>query len=1744
MCRHNDRVVYRARRLADSAPVTLETLEAEYPDRQQIARIRREGAIAQRLEDINGVRQIYGVVPHGSGNLALVGEILESTLRSRLEQAKSDPANGNGLLVAEVLDIAIDLTRTLGQIHARDLVHKALTPEHVFFVAATGSIALAGFGITSELDQERQAVQMSRRLEGPLPYMSPEQTGRMNRDLDYRSDYYSLGVLLFELLTGQRPFQADNQLEWVHSHISRLPPAPHDIAPQVPEAISAIVLKLLAKNPEARYQSSAGLIHDLELCADRLTTGQTIEPFALGQNDVVQKFLVPQGLYGRERELQELLALFEAAVLGGNEFCLVHGYSGVGKSALVNEIDRPLVRERGFLVQGKFDQYQQGEAYAPLAAAFRGLVQRLLAEPEASLKKWRERLLEALAPNAQLVVELVPELELIIGRQQAVAKLPPAEARNRLHLVLTAFLRVCAGEGHPVVLFLDDLQWSDIPTLELLRRLVTSHDLSHLLLIGAYRSNEVGVGHPLRLLLDDLQPQRLIRQLPIGPLNPGSVAQLVADALCRDVSETRRLSDMLYAKAQGNPFFTNELLRELHKQEAISFDPAAGRWDWDLDAAQWSGVSSDVVEFMVDNLRRLTPETQRVLQLAACIGGTFDLQTLAVIYQQPLAETAARLLPALKQHTIIPLHSDYRLLGTEQIHAQQQTACSVEENLQAEHTTDGDDILPSLNPNYRFQHDRVHQAAYALIDVQQQQAVHYSVGRLMLEHAGNRTPANGEKTSRASEDRSSEKREAENQYVESCATDSKFANDSVPDDRLIDIVGHLNEARSLIKTDTERLQLAALNLRAGIRAKHSAAYEAALNYLRVAAELLPGDPWQETPALMQSLAAETQQCTYLTGRTEEAERWIELMMQHAHSDLERGNIFAIRTRQYATLGRMEDSILSAIQGLNLLGVAFTDQPTLADIAEERHRVLVNLGDRAIEDLVDAPLVQDEATLIAMRLLMEIFAAAFLSGSGNLFAYLVLKAVNLSLRHGNCPESAFAYAGYGMLLCGELDEPALGYQYGKVGLAINERLDDLTLRARVIYVYAMFVHHWSNHWSSLTPWFRKGIEAGYQTGDLLYLAYSAQDCVIWDPTLELETAERLHAELLEIVRECAYQDSLDSGTLFLQMQRNLLGLTEAPCSLSDDNFNEQQCLEGMRQRQFMTGIANYHIYSAELCLLYGNNERALEHVRDQDTLIKSAMSLPQLVRFYLVACLTLATRYPLMNQQEQSETRQRLQEDLARMTRWADNCEENFRHLQYLMQAELARIDGHDHIALDHYDAAIEAAQKSGFLRDEATACERAARHLLALGRRRSAEGYLRGAHRLYDRWGAQRKVSLLEQEFPVLLELVAASREPINPGDISDLDFASVMKASREISGEIVLDQLLKTTLSILLENAGGQWGCLVVRRDGRLQAEAAQLPEQTLSTDDLPDHTLVPLADGCKLPIPVTLISQVLHTSEAIVLHDAAGEGQFVQDPYVRQRQPTSVLCVPIGREGFEGALYMENNLTSGVFTEARVEVIRLLTAQASVALENARLYEQVQEHSRTLEQKVAERTARLEQLNQELKGLAEHDGLTGVANRRRGDAYLEQIWGRLRREQQPLSIIMLDVDHFKTFNDNYGHQAGDECLMKVAATLRVYVQRPADLVARYGGEEFILILPNTDSDGVAQVAEHVRDRVEALAIEHHFSSTSTVVTISAGTATMIPHAEVGAEKLVRQADIALYQAKQMGRNRIHAAADLPVMG
>lgn len=1488
------RVVYRAVREAQGDEVILKTLSARYPTKHDLAEIHREFQIAQGLQSISGVIRVHALMTHGHGNLAIVMESFGISLADFLAERAGRP-----LPLERWLPLARRLTEILGAIHQRQIVHKDLVPRNILLDPDTDQLRLIDFGISSELSRERQGLGIPKRLEGSLPYISPEQTGRMNRDLDYRSDYYSLGVTLFELATGRLPFSADHALEWVHRHISSPPPSASALNPDFPGAVSAIILKLMAKNADARYQSARGLDADLERCQEQLESRGSIRDFALGEVDVSRIFQIPEQVYGRQRELEKLESCFQDVAAGLTVVCMVSGHSGVGKSALVNELSQSIVGERGYLIRGKFEQFQQRQAYSALAAAFQGLVQQLLSESKERLDAWREALLEGLGGAAGLIVDLVPDLALIVGEQPPTLELAPTESHNRFQIAFVNFVKVFARARRPIVLFMDDLQWGDAPTLSLLQHLITAREMSHLFLIGAYRSNLIESAHPLHPMLQGLRRAGEVLELSLDPLPIAAVSQMTADTLKCDLARARPLAELLFEKAQGNPFFIKALLKSLYDDGLIAFNAVSGRWEWDLGRVRQVDVGENVVAFLITSLRRLKPVTQQVLRLAACIGSSFDLRTLAIIHEESVAQTAEHLLPAVKANILIPLDQGYKFVGL-----------SHDSNFAEQGSSTPGDVSELTDASYRFQHDRIQQAAYELIDGSRKQAVHLSIGRLMLRHSG------------------PEKLE----------------------ERVIDIVRHLNEGKNLISDPRERRELSELNLRAGQKAMHLSAYQSALQFLKFGQTLLPDNAWDSEYQLTLALSHEYQQCAYLTGDYQESDNWTERMLQRARTGLEKAGILSQRTRQYATIGKMRESIQAAIAGLKLLDIEFTEAPGPDAIQREVERVQTNLGGRSIAELIEAERLSEPRQGVAIQLLMEIFPAAFLSGSGALFPYLVLKSVNISLEYGNSPESAFAYAAYGMLLCGVFNAPALGYQYGTLAVAMNERFDDIKLKSRVIYVYTMFVHHWTHHWSSMTPWFQKGIEAGYQSGDLLYLAYSAQDCVIWDPKLDLETASQEQRKYLTIVRDCEYQDSLDSGTLFLQTQLNLLGRTQGLYSLSDADFDEERCVEGMRARRFMTGIANFHIYKAELYCLYENYEAALEHVLQQDALIESSMSLPQLVRFQIVAFLTRAALYPSRSDAEQAEFRVRLDAALWQMTLWAEHCPTNFAHLLALMQAELARLSGSMQEALGHYERAIEAAHNQGFLRDEAVANERAAKYLLGAGLPKAAEAYLRAAHYLYYRWGARRKVELLEAEFEIVRQEASLSprdRRTTAPPEETltglllarSLDMVSVIQASQAISGEMVPERLWKTTLQILLQNAGGQRGCLVLRRGGRLVIEARG--EAGVDAPAMTGALEVESADAHP-SLPISIINTAMRTGQPVVLNDATRAGRFASDPYLLAERPQSLICVPLRHGQFEAVLYIENRLTPGALTEDRVEVIKLLSAQASISVENAGLYEE----------------------------------------------------------------------------------------------------------------------------------------------------------------------------------------------------------
>ncbi len=740
--RGRKRIVYRGEREKDNLPVIIKTLNTEHPSDSDIANLKREYEIINTLNH-EGIVQVLAFVADRARPALVLEDIGGKTLKTFI--------NNNEIDLITSLEIALKLTKAVATLHQNQIIHKDINPKNIIVNLETEQVNLIDFSISSRLPKEDQKISHPDFLEGTLAYMSPEQTGRMNRTIDYHTDFYSMGVTFYEMLTTHLPFEVEDPMELVHCHIAKEPLPPAQVKKEIPTAVSSIVMKMLAKTAEKRYHSALGIQADLQTCLEQWKTSKKIEHFAPGARDIKDRFEVPQKLFGRDKEIAALLAGFDRVGQGTTEMLLVSGYSGIGKSALVHEIEKPIVQKRGYFISGKFDQLQRTVPYRAIVTAFRELMRQLLTESEHELGVWKEKLLSALGINGQVIIDVIPEVELIIGSQPAVAELEPRQAENRFKLVFQNFVRVFCQKLHPLVIFLDDLQWADSASLKLIDLMMTDQDTQFLYLLGAYRDNEVSPTHPLMTTLESLKEESAtIHEIVLAPLDLEHVSQLVAETFDRDDEGINGLADLVLRKTDGNPFFLRQFLKTLYQEGLTYFDSKTLSWKWELAKIEGTDITNNVVDLMIRKLRKLPESVQKVLQLAACIGNRFDWNSLSIIHEHSPAETSQALWPASQDGLVVPT-------------AEFETQVS---DLDAQST-----IHNPRQVTFKFLHDRVQQAAYSLIDESRKQAVHYKIGRQLL--------TNMRETDRA--------------------------------ERIFEFIDHLNVGRDLVPNDKESVELARLN---------------------------------------------------------------------------------------------------------------------------------------------------------------------------------------------------------------------------------------------------------------------------------------------------------------------------------------------------------------------------------------------------------------------------------------------------------------------------------------------------------------------------------------------------------------------------------------------------------------------------------------------------------------------------------------------------------------------------------------------------------------------------------------------------------------------------------------------------------------------------------------------------------------------------------------------------------------------
>ncbi len=1435
------------------------------PHPTTIASLRREHELMAALQ-LEGVPVARAFEPQQA---ALIFEDIGAVLLKTMLASRPLP-------IGDFLPIALELATTVGELHRRHIIHRNLSPYSVLIDPKTRRAQVFDFSLASRLPQESQPAHPPQLLHGRLAYMSPEQTGRMNRVVDYRTDLYSLGATFYEMLTGRPPFHSEDPLELVHGHIAKAPQSPSELDRAIPEALSEIVLKLLSKTAEARYQSAWGLKADLENCAAQWAAGRAISRFALAERDISDQFTIPQRLYGRDGEIQTLLEAFEHVCGGPAALMLVAGYSGIGKTSLVHEVHKPIVRRQGRFISGKFDQLERNTPYGALLQAFRGLVRQLLAESEERIASVRGRLEEALGVNGGVVSAVIPELDLLMGPQPVPPALSPAESQNRFNYVFENFLGVIARPEHPLVIFLDDLQWADSATLQLLAQLVTNPSVHDLFVIGAYRDNEVAPDHPLMKVMAEIRDGgAAVEEIILPPLRSADLQELVRDAIRAPAHEAKPLADLVLRKTDGNPFFVTQFLKSLHKDGLLEFDHSARSWSFDLDRIEEAEITDNVVDLMTKKLRRLAGATQEAITLAACIGNRFSLPVLAMVRQKPLREVASELWAAIEEGLVLPTTERYEPL-----------------------TAAPEEVLESTAPCYKFLHDRVQQAAYALIPEDQKKPVHLRVGRLLL--AG--------------------------------------GDEDPPEDRVFEIANHLNFSHDLITDDAERSRLVRLNLRAGHKAKDSAAFRAALDFFDRGLRLLAPDAWTSDYELALALTMQVAECEYLCGRFEEAEHSFETLLRESRTPLEKAEAYRMRIMQCDSLARYAEAVRAGREGLALFDVRLPEDESETDRALDREltRIQVALGDSTIESLEGLPEMRDAETKMVVTLSTAMWASAYILGDRILACLLSAQMVRLSLERGNTADSAYGYATHAIAVGPVRGDYRSAYEWGALALRVNERLGDQKGRARVHQQFNAHVNLWRRPLQTCIPHAREACRSGLETGDFTYAGYGAftetwaalltsrdLDLFVHDYTPTVALLERIRRTSLAAAQQ-----------LFLNWARALQGRTADRLSLSHANFDERAYVAAYGGDVFC--MAFYYAAKLHLGIIFDEPGPALEAARTakREAWTGKGTLWPVFLDFW--SGLAMASLYGSAAEEDRQVYWSELVRTRDSLRVLAENCPENFLCFSLVLAAEMERIEDRPGEAVSLFESAIDYARRIESLQNEALANERCARLWLARGRDAIAAVYLREAHRCYSAWGAAAKVRDLEARHGELLGAKGAVRAATG-GETVSLDLATVLKAAHALAVKIDLDELLRDLMKIALENAGAGRGIFLQEKEGRLlvEAEASADPERIRVRQSLPLDEATGFSQG--------VVRYVRRTSQDVVIGNAATDERFAEDPYIAQGAAKSILCTPVVHQGrLDGILYLENSLTTEAFTSKHVEMMQILSAEAAIALENARLYDE----------------------------------------------------------------------------------------------------------------------------------------------------------------------------------------------------------
>ena len=1179
-------------------------------------------------------------------------------------EASGDPSlkqylRNHKLSIENILKIGIQLSEAVADLHEAGIIHAGLRPSTITINPASQNIKINDVGLLSGDNFLDEDVYQQDMVADVLPYISPEQSGRTSNIIDHRADLYSIGIILYECLTRRVPFMTDDPLKLIHAHLAQDPPELSKIDKKIPSTLSKIIQKLLSKAPEDRYSGAWGVKTDLKRCRMQWQDSGYISEFDLARVDVPHILKTSQKIFGREAELRALWGAFERVNREGQELTLIKGASGIGKSVLVNEFKNRLLKSRqGYFISGKFSQMKRNIPYEPLIQALDEMIRQILSESAEQIEDWKNRLQDALGPNGQVVIEVLPDLELIIGDQPETPKLGTVESQNRFNFVLGNFITALTTEDKPLILFIDDLQWADSSSLTI--------DSQYLLILGAFRDNEVDASHPLSLTLERIQNAGgLINEIRLHPLEHQDVNQLLSETIVCNPENTKELARVCVEKTHGNPFFLDQFIKSLHRQHLLSFDAKLESWKWSVDKIRKNQVTDNVVEYMTAEINRLSSQTQTAMTFAACLGSEFKLGTFSSVIKKSSEEALAYLKEALDKELILSIKS-----------------------------TDVRDEM-----SFRFLHDRVHQAAYSLIDKDQKAKLHLKIGRFLF----GTTP--------------------EDQLEE----------------RIFNIVYQLNNGSKLIETIKEKEDLTKLNLVAANKARASAAYGPAFDYLMTGMTLLEKECWEKQYELTLSLYETAAETAYLNGHFDKTYDFANVVIKRAHKILDTLKVYDAKIRAYAMANNFPESVKTGLEILKKLGVKFPQKPNDFHLISSYIRTKIATIGKGHHDIKKFPEVTDPNIVAIMRILRPVGISAYLSDP-KLMVLIILKGSHLMMKHGHDSEALFTDM-YGLVLClfGDIDN---GYRYAKTGLDLIEKFNSRAIESHIQVNFNAFIRHWKEHiknnLSPLLDAYNKSIE----TGNLEFAGYaSLMYCIdSYFCGRHLGTLESESKKYGKFMKQIKQDTTFRHNQILHQTLLNLMGENDNPIYLIGSQYDENKMLPVHLEANDESALFDMHFHKMMLSFLFDEHEMAVENAETSKKYLEAVLVQPETPIFHFYDSLI---QLAIVTNKSKSEKRvifRRVAKNQKKMKKWAHHAPMNCRHKYHLVEAERYRLKGKNEAAIHHYDKAIDNARENEYIQEQALANELAAKFYMAQNKATIAGAYLLKARECYLKWGAYAKV--------------------------------------------------------------------------------------------------------------------------------------------------------------------------------------------------------------------------------------------------------------------------------------------------------------------------------------------------------------------------------------------------------------------